>query len=62
MKTTFTKDNLKNQRYELDSVREYKIGNTTYMIKSYFDLESGESLEDLLQRLITNEIKNAMSR
>ena len=61
LKTTFTKEEQKNQRYELNSVREYKIGHTTYIVKTYFDLECGESLEDLLQRLVTKEICKAMS-
>ena len=59
--TTFTKEEQKSPRYELNSVREYKIGHTTYIVKTYFDLECGESLEDLLQRLVTKEICKAMS-
>jgi len=61
LKTTFTKEEQKNPSYELNSVREYKIGHTTYIVKTYFDLECGESLEDLLQRLVTKEICKAMS-
>ena len=59
--TTFTKEELKNPRYELNLVSEYKIGHTTYIVKTFFDLECGESLEDLLQRLVTKEICKAMS-
>lgn len=40
----------------LDSVSEYKIGHTTYVVTTKFDF-SGERLEDLLKRLIFRDIE-----
>ena len=37
-------------------VTEYKIGHTTYKVVTRFNF-SGESLKDILARLITKEIK-----
>ena len=55
------KDELKKERYELNSVTEYKFGKSTYIVKTYFDLDCEESLEDVVQRLITKEVEKAMS-
>ena len=59
MKKRITKDELKKARYELNSVTEYKFGKTTYIVKTYFDLDCEESLEDVVQRLITKEVEKA---
>ena len=61
MSRTLEKNELKKERYELNSVTEYKFGKSTYIVKTYFDLDCEESLEDVLQRLITKEIAKAMS-
>ena len=61
MKKRTTKDELKKARYELNSVTEYKFGKTTYIVKTYFDLDCEESLEDVVQRLITKEVEKALS-
>lgn len=61
MSRTINKDELNNPRYVLDSVSEYKIGHTTYTVKVYFDLERKESLEDIVQRMITQEVEKAMA-
>ena len=55
------KDELKKERYKLNSVTEYKFGKSTYIVKTYFDLDCEESLEDVVQRLITKEVEKAMS-
>ena len=55
------KDELKKERYELNSVTEYKFGKSTYIVKTYFDLDCEESLEDVVQRMITKEVEKAMS-
>jgi hypothetical protein len=55
------KDELKKERYKLNSVTEYKFGKTAYIVKTYFDLNCEESLEDVVQRLITKEVEKAMS-
>ena len=39
------------------SVAEYNIGHTTYVVVSKFDF-SGESLEDVIRRLMVREINN----
>ena len=42
-----------NKPYE--SVSEYKIGNTTYIVKTKFN-PTGESLNEIISRLIRKEI------
>ena len=61
MSRIIDKDELKKDRYVLNSVNEYKIGHTTYTVKVYFDLERKESLEDIVQRMINEEVEKAMS-
>ena len=61
MSRIIEKNELKKERYELNSVTEYKFGKSTYLVKTYFDLDCEESLEDVVQRLITKEIAKAMS-
>lgn len=41
-----------------ESVAEYNIGHTTYVVVTKFDF-SGESLEDVIRRLIVREINTA---
>ncbi len=62
MNKSIDKDELNKGRYELNSVTEYKFGKTTYIVKTYFDLECKESLEDIVQRMITKEVERLMSR
>lgn len=35
---------------------EYKIGRTTYIVHTHFNLECKETLEDVLKRLMLREI------
>ena len=44
---------VENKPYE--RVTEYKIGHTTYIVKTKFNF-NGESLHDLVSRLISKEI------
>ena len=36
-------------------VSEYKIGHTTYIVELHFNFDCGESLEDVIHRLILND-------
>lgn len=40
-----------------ESVTEYNIGHTTYVVVTKFDF-LGESLEDVIRRLMVREINN----
>lgn len=44
----------------INSVSEYKIGHTTYIVTTKFDF-SGERLEDLLKRLIFRDIEKSVA-
>lgn len=41
-------------------VSEYKIGHTTYIVELHFNFERGETLDEVIQRLINREV-GAMS-
>ena len=41
------------------SFSEYKIGHTTYIVKTYFNFE-GESLESVLNRMIKRECEKTI--
>ena len=36
-------------------VSEYKIGNTTYIVELHFNFDRGETLEDVIKRLIMKD-------
>ena len=38
---------------------EYKIGNTTYIVELHFNFDCKETLDDIIERLITNNLENA---
>ena len=40
-----------------ESVSEYKIGHTTYIVKTVFNPAFQQSLSDILKRLIVREIE-----
>ena len=42
-----------------ESVSEYKIGHTTYIVKTVFDPAFQQSLSDILKRLIVREIESS---
>ena len=43
---------------EKTTVSEYKIGHTTYVVKTTFNSAFRESLSDILKRLIIRESEN----
>lgn len=47
----------KTTKQTFESVTEYNIGHTTYVVVSRFDF-SGESLEDVIRRLMVREINS----
>jgi hypothetical protein len=36
-------------------VSEYKLGNTTYIVELHFNFDRGETLEDVIKRLILKD-------
>ena len=38
---------------------EYKIGNTTYIVELHFNLDCKETLDEIIERLVHNELKSA---
>ncbi len=38
---------------------EYKIGNTTYIVELHFNLDCKETLDDIIERLVANNLENA---
>ncbi len=38
---------------------EYKIGNTTYIVELHFNLVGKETLDEIIERLVHNELENA---
>ena len=46
---------------ESTTYTEYKIGHTTYMVKTIFNPDFQESLSDILKRLIIRECESFLS-
>ena len=40
-------------------ISEYKIGHTLYIVELHFNLDCKETVEDIIERLITEEIQQA---
>ena len=38
---------------------EYKIGYTTYIVELHFNFDYKETLDDIIERLVTNNLENA---
>ena len=38
---------------------EYKIGNTTYIVELHFNFDCKETLDDIIKRLVTNNLEKA---
>lgn len=55
MKRNVSSNNAAVENKPYERVTEYKIGHTTYIVKTKFNF-AGESLHDLVSRLISKEI------
>ena len=44
---------------QANSTSEYKIGNTTYIVELHFNFDCKETLDDIIKRLVTNNLENA---
>ena len=51
LKNTDNKQNVNNDPL----VSEYKRGNTTYIVELHFNFDRGETLEDVIKRLILKD-------
>ena len=51
LKNTENKQNVNNDPL----VSEYKFGNTTYIVELHFNFDRGETLEDVIKRLILKD-------
>lgn len=40
------------------NISEYKIGHTLYIVELLFCTENSETLEDVVKRLISNNVRN----
>ena len=52
------KDNIAVENMATETVSEYKIGYTLYMVTTVFNPASKESLSDILKRLIIRECED----
>ena len=48
------KDNRQDNKKD-QLVSEYKIGHTTYIVELYFSFERGETLDDVIKRLMLKD-------
>ena len=44
---------------QANSISEYKIGNTTYIVELHFNFDCKETLNDIIERLVTNNLEKA---
>ena len=44
---------------EQANTSEYKIGNTTYIVELHFNFDCKETLDDIIERLVTNNLEKA---
>ena len=54
---TLKKNNIENNQNVNNNplVSEYKIGNTTYIVELHFNFDRGETLEDVIRRLMMKD-------
>ena len=54
---TLKKNNIENVQNVNNNplVSEYKIGNTTYIVELHFNFDRGETLEDVIRRLMMKD-------
>lgn len=38
------------------NISEYKIGHTTYIVETHFNLGCKETLDDIIKRLVTRDV------
>lgn len=44
---------------QANSTSEYRIGNTTYIVELHFNFDCKETLDDIIKRLVTNNLEKA---
>ena len=40
------------------NISEYKIGHTTYIVETHFNLSCKETLDDIIKRLISRDVES----
>lgn len=40
------------------NISEYKIGHTTYIVETHFNLDCKETLDDIIKRLISRDVES----
>lgn len=40
------------------NISEYKIGHTTYIVETHFNLSCRETLDDIIKRLISRDVEH----
>ena len=50
---------MENKIIDAEKVSEYRIGGTTYFVRTFFNSNQNESLDDIIQRLIINDSKKS---
>ena len=43
------------------NISEYKIGHTTYIVETHFNLGCKETLDDIIKRLISRDVESLQS-
>ena len=43
------------------NISEYKIGYTTYIVETHFNLDRKETLDDIIKRLISRDVESLQS-
>jgi len=43
------------------NISEYKIGHTTYIVETHFNLDCKETLDDIIKRLVLRDVKGLQS-
>ena len=44
---------------QANTTSEYKIGNTTYIVELHFNFNCKETLDDIIERLVTDNLEKA---
>ena len=43
------------------NISEYKIGHTTYIVETHFNLGCKETLDDIIKRLLSRDVESLQS-